>query len=64
MAARGRFPAGWRRCGPLLAAALAAVPCPGDEPPRLAPVPTVIGCRAERIDPLTPARLSAADRDR
>jgi serine protease Do len=64
MAARGRFPAGWRRCGPLLAAALAAVPCPGDEPPRLAPVPTVIGSRAERIDPLTPARLSAADRDR
>ncbi len=64
MAARGRFPAGWRRCWPLLAAALAAVPCPGDEPPRLAPVPTVIGSRAERIDPLTPARLSAADRDR
>ena len=38
--------------------------CPADEPPRLAPVPAVIGARPERADPLTPERLSAADRDR
>ena len=47
-----------------LAVAQTVLPCRAEEPPRLAPVPAVIGARPERVDPLIPPRLSAPDRDR
>ena len=65
MAVSGWFPPGGRGLPSLLPVLLLALPCPADEPARLTPVsPSRSPVAVERIDPLTPARLSTADRER